>query len=58
VQSVLFGIDSDSVAAVEGEAVKVLKSAGVDGFEALEESDFEELPKMARRSKLPPYAEY
>jgi phosphonate transport system substrate-binding protein len=58
VQSVLFDIDSDSVAAVEGEAIKVLKSAGVDGFEALEESDFHELPKMARRAKLPPYAEY
>jgi phosphonate transport system substrate-binding protein len=58
VQSVLFGIGPESIAAVEGEAVKVLKSAGVDGFEALEEGDFEELRKMARRSKLPPYAEY
>ncbi len=58
VQSILFGIGSDDLAAVEGEAVKVLKSAGVDGFETLEESDFEELRKMARLSKLPPYAEY
>ena len=58
VQSILFGIDSDDLAAVEGEAIKVLKSAGVDGFEALEEGDFAELPKMARRAKLPPYAEY
>ena len=40
------------------ETIDGLKSAGVDGFEALEEGDFKELPKMARRSKLPPYAEY
>ena len=58
VQSILFGLDADDLAAVEGEAVKVLKSAGVDGFEALKEGDFKDLPKMARRAKLPPYAEY
>jgi len=58
VQSVLFAIDDEAAAAVDGEVLKVLKSAGVDGFEPLEERDFEPLRVMARESKLPPYAEY
>ena len=43
---------------MDGEVLKVLKSAGIDGFEPLEEGDFEPLRVMARESKLPPYAEY
>jgi ABC-type phosphate/phosphonate transport system substrate-binding protein len=58
VQSVLFGLTEEATAAVDGEALKVLKGAGVDGFEALQESDFDQLRAMARRAKLPPYAEY
>jgi phosphonate transport system substrate-binding protein len=58
VQSVLFGLTEEATAAVDGEALKVLKGAGVDGFEPLQESDFDQLRAMARRAKLPPYAEY
>lgn len=58
VQALLFGIDENATAVVEREALKVLKAAGVDGFEALDEGDFELVRSMARRAKLPPYAEY
>ena len=58
VQSVLFGLSPEATAAVDGEALKVLKAAGVDGFEPLEDGDFDGLRAMARRAKLPPYAEY
>jgi phosphonate transport system substrate-binding protein len=58
VKEVLFSIGEESTAVVDGEALRVLKSAGVEGFEPLEESDFDELRKMARAAKLPPYAEY
>ena len=58
VQSVLFGLGEDATAVVDGEALKVLKGAAVDGFEPLEESDFDQLRAMARGAGLPPYAEY
>jgi phosphonate transport system substrate-binding protein len=58
IQSVLFAIDDEAAAAVEGEVVKVLKSAGVDGFEKLEEEDFEPLRAMALETGLPPFGKY
>ena len=58
VQNVLFTIDEATTAAVDGEVLNVLKSAGVTGFEPLKEEDFEDLLKMARRAKLPPYSDY
>jgi ABC-type phosphate/phosphonate transport system substrate-binding protein len=58
VQSVLFNLGDDATAAVGGEVLKVLQSAGVEGFEPLEEADFEPVRTMARAARLPPYAEY
>jgi ABC-type phosphate/phosphonate transport system substrate-binding protein len=58
VQDLLFGLDEDATANVDGEVLRVLKSAGVDGFEVLAASDFEELRRMAQEAKLPPYEEY
>jgi phosphonate transport system substrate-binding protein len=58
VQSLLFGMDETMTANIEGEVLRVLKSAGVEGFEPLESADFEEVRRMARAAKLPPYQEY
>jgi len=58
VQRVLFAVDEEATARTDGEVVKILKAAGVEGFEPLEDSDFDTLRQMARTAKLPPYAEY
>ncbi|ORJ61587.1 PhnD/SsuA/transferrin family substrate-binding protein [Geothermobacter hydrogeniphilus] len=41
-----------------GEQVKVLKSAWVDGFEQLLDSDYDILRGMAKRANMPPYQEF
>lgn len=58
VQKALFAVTPDTVAAVDGEVLKVLKSALVDGFVPLEERDFDIVRSMARRCNLPPYEKY
>ena len=58
VQKALFAITPDTVAAIDGEVRKVLRSALVDGFVPLEEKEFEGIRSMARRCNLPPYAKY
>jgi phosphonate transport system substrate-binding protein len=54
----LFAITPETVAAVDGEVLKVLRSALVDGFVPLEEGAFEPVRAMAKRCNLPPYAAY
>jgi ABC-type phosphate/phosphonate transport system substrate-binding protein len=58
VRKALFAVTGDSVAAVDGEVLKVLKSALVDGFVPLEEREFDQVRAMAKRCNLPPYAKY
>ncbi len=42
----------------QGEQLKVLASAWIDGFEALEDSDYNLLREMAKRANMPPYQEF
>ncbi len=42
----------------QGEQLKVLASAWIDGFEALEDSDYNQLREMAKRANMPPYQEF
>jgi phosphonate transport system substrate-binding protein len=58
VRKALAALTPASTAEVDGERVKVLKAAWVDGFEELLDSDFDPLREMARRAKMPPYEEY
>lgn len=58
VRDLLLGLDDEATANVDGELLRVLKSAWVDGFEGLESADFEELRRMAKAAQLPPYEEY
>jgi phosphonate transport system substrate-binding protein len=58
VRKALFAVTPDTVAAVDGEVLKVLKSAQVDGFVPLEEREFDIVREMAKRCNLPPYAKY
>jgi phosphonate transport system substrate-binding protein len=43
---------------LDGERVKVLDAAWVDGFEELLDSDYDGLRGMARRANMPPYQEF
>ncbi len=42
----------------DGENLKVLASAWVDGYETLADSDYDQLRVMARRANMPPYQEF
>ena len=43
---------------IDGERVKVLKSAWVDGYEELLDSDYNPIRDMARRVNMPPYQKF
>ena len=58
IRKALFAVNAETVAAVDGEVLKVLKSALVDGFVPLEEKEFDTVREMARRCNLPPYDTY
>jgi phosphonate transport system substrate-binding protein len=58
VRKALFTVTPETVATVDGEALKVLKAAKVQGFVPLEEREFDTIRAMARRCNLPPYAKY
>jgi len=58
VRKALLAVTAETVAAVDGEVLKVLKSALVDGFAPLEEKEFDPVREMAKRCNLPPYATY
>ncbi len=58
IRKVLFAITAETVATVDGEVLKVLKSALVDGFVPLEEKEFDPVRAMLRRCNLPPYDKY
>ncbi len=55
VASLLFNLTSATVAEVEGERLRVLKAAEVDGFVPLDDRDFTPVRAMARRTRMPPY---
>lgn len=58
VRKALAALTPASTAEVDGERVKVLKAAWVDGFEELLDSDFDPLREMAKRASMPPYEKY
>ena len=46
------------MAAVGGERLKVLRAAGIDGYEELLDSDYDPIRGMAKRVNMPPYQKY
>jgi phosphonate transport system substrate-binding protein len=56
-QAVL-GITKDTTIEIDGEVVKVLDRADVDGYEDIKDSDFDGIREMARRTNMPPYQRY
>lgn len=55
VRKALLALTPQTTVTVDGEQVKVLKAAWVDGFENLLDSDYDPIRDMARRTNMPPY---
>jgi len=55
VRKALLELTPAATAEVDGERVKVLKAAWIDGYEELADKDYEPVREMARRTNMPPY---
>jgi phosphonate transport system substrate-binding protein len=54
----LLELTPETTVEINGERRKVLGSAWVDGFEALQDKDYDPVRNMARRTNMPPYQVY
>ncbi len=54
----LVRLSAEDTVNYEGENLKVLASAWIDGYETLADSDYDLLREMARRANMPPYQEF
>ena len=57
-QRALLEMDHDSMVTIDGETVRVLDSAWIDGFELLLDADYDPIRRMARNANMPPYQEF
>jgi phosphonate transport system substrate-binding protein len=58
VKDALLALKPADTAEVDGERLKVLKAAWIDGYEELLDSDYNILREMAKRVNMPPYQKY
>ncbi len=54
----LLNLSANDTVEVDGEVAKVLGRANVDGYEAIEDKDFDSVRAMAKRTNMPPYQRY
>jgi phosphonate transport system substrate-binding protein len=54
----LLRIGPDTTVEIDGEVVKVLKRAGLDGFAPVDDTEYDPVRQMARRTNMPPYQKY
>lgn len=54
----LVELTPEATVEIDGERLKVLGSAWVDGFETLTDQDYDPIRVMARRVNMPPYQEF
>ena len=57
-KQVLLSIKKDDTVEIDGEAVKVLDRAITDGYEDIQDKDFDSVRDMAKRTNMPPYQKY
>ena len=57
-ESALLGLRASDTVSVNGEVVRVLERAGVDGYQTVADQDFDGEREMARRTNMPPYQRY
>ncbi|AJE02486.1 phosphate/phosphite/phosphonate ABC transporter substrate-binding protein [Geobacter pickeringii] len=58
VRDALLALKPTDTAEVEGERLKVMKEAWIDGYEELLDSDYNPIREMAKRVNMPPYQKY
>ncbi|CAG0986444.1 Tetrathionate sensor histidine kinase TtrS [Geobacteraceae bacterium] len=58
VKDALLALKPEDTAEVDGERLKVLKAAWIDGYEELLDSDYDPIREMAKRVNMPPYQKY
>lgn len=51
-------LTKDDTVEIDGEVVKVLERANVDGYEVIKDTDFDRVREMAKRTNMPPYQRY
>jgi phosphonate transport system substrate-binding protein len=54
----LMELTPEDTVEIDGEQVKVLKAAWVDGFEAFIDADYDPVREMAKRANMPPYQQF
>jgi len=58
VRKALLELKPSDTADVDGEKVKVLKAAWIDGYEELTDKDYDPVREMAKRVNMPPYQKF
>ncbi len=58
VRKALLELKPTDTVEVDGERIKVMKAAWIDGFEELRDKDYDVIRDMARRVNMPPYQKY
>ena len=58
VRNALLSLKPSDTAGVNGEKLKVMKAAWIDGYEELLDSDYDPIREMAKRVNMPPYQKY
>ena len=58
VKKALLELRPTDTAEVDGERVKVLKAAWIDGYEELADKDYDPVREMAKRVNMPPYQKF
>lgn len=54
----LLELTAETTVEIDGERMKVLSAAWIDGFEQLLDSDYDPIREMARRANMPPYQKF
>jgi phosphonate transport system substrate-binding protein len=54
----VLAITKDTTVDVDGETVRVLERASVDGYDDIQDQDFDGIREMAKRTNMPPYQRY
>jgi phosphonate transport system substrate-binding protein len=57
-RTALINLTKDTTAEVDGEVVKVWENARIDGYEIVEDTDFDDVGQVARRTNMPPYQKF
>jgi phosphonate transport system substrate-binding protein len=58
VRKALLELKPTDTATVDGEQLKVLKAAWIDGYEELTDKDYDPVREMAKRVNMPPYQKF